>query len=104
MTTTEGEQLRLDGVHANLAAATAINRTYRDHAEEVITRYIRQGALFTADDIHRLIPEGIEPHSPNVLPSLLAYYSRRKLIRPVGWAASGRASRHASHNRIWRGN
>jgi hypothetical protein len=106
MTTTEqatGRQLREDGVAANLAAATAVHRSFREHAEQVLARYIRHGALFTADDIRQEIPDGVEPHSANVLPSLIGVYAARGVITPVGWAVSTRRSRHASHNRLWRG-
>lgn len=98
-----GEQLAIDGVEANLAAATAIHRTYRDHAEAVLARFARAETTFTADDVRDLIPAGVEPHSHNVLPSLINVWARRGAIQAVGWVRSTRPTRHASVNRVWRG-
>lgn len=98
-----GEQLQLNGVQANLAAATAGHRTFREHAETALAAFARSGVSFTADDIRDAIPPGIEPHSHNVLPSLIRTWAHRDAIRPVGWVRSNRASRHASVNRVWCG-
>lgn len=100
---TIGEQLRHTGIEANLAAALAPQRSFREHAELILGRLCRQGRQFTVDDVRQRIPDGIEPHSPNVLPSLIRLWSSRGAIEPVGWVRSNRASRHASVNRIWRG-
>lgn len=106
MTATEGEQLKIDGMAANAAAATAPHRgDYRQQAEKVLARFVAERREFTADDVHRAIPAGTEPpHSRNVLPSLMGIYSAQKVMVPVGWANSARASRHASRNRVWKGN
>lgn len=98
-----GEQLQFDGVQANLAAATAGHRTFREHAETALAAFARSGVSFTADDIRGAIPPGVEPHSHNVLPSLIRTWAHRGVIQPVGWVRSNRASRHASVNRVWRG-
>lgn len=102
-----GEQLRMEGMTANLAAQTAPHRDYREHAEHILAEFVRQRREFTADDVHRQLPDDIKPQSqqhPNVIPSLIGIYSAQKVIVPVGWANSTRASRHASRNRIWKGN
>jgi hypothetical protein len=101
--TEAGEQLRMIGIDACLAAAVSINRTYRQHAEAVITELIAAGDPFTADDVRRAMPTDLEAHHPNVLPSLLGCLSARGAIKPVDWATSGRRSRHASRNRVWIG-
>lgn len=101
--TTVGEQLRIDGIEANLAAAAALNRPYREHAELILADFARRQAEFTADDVRRLIPDGVEPHSHNVLPSLIRVWAARGAIQAVGWVRSTRPSRHASVNRMWRG-
>ncbi len=101
---TTGEQLRIDGVDANLAAATAGHRaTYRDHVEATLARYAREGTEFSAEDVRKTIPPGIEPHSHNVLPSLIRLWATRGAIEAVGWVRSTRPTRHASVNRLWRG-
>lgn len=101
---TSGQQLRMEGIDANLAAAQSINRTYRDHAETILAGFARSGREFTADDIRQAIPAGLEPHHPNVLPSLLGQWSAQERIQPVDWAMSQRRSRHSSRNRVWVGN
>lgn len=102
--TTIGEQLALDGIEANLAAATAPHRvTYRDHVEAIIAEFSRQRREFSAEDVRELIPEGVEPHSHNVLPSLIRVWAQRGAIEHAGWVAATRPSRHGSVNRVWRG-
>lgn len=99
-----GEQLQINGVAANLAAATAATRDFRDHAETILAAFSRQRREFTADDVREAIPpEADPPHSPNTLPSLINAWSRRGAIEPVGWVRSTRRTRHASVNRVWRG-
>lgn len=101
---TTGEQLRFDGVAANLAAAAAPHRSsYRDHVEAILAEFSRQGAKFTAEDVRKRVPTGVEPHSCNVLPSLIRLWSTRGAIEPVGWIAATRPQRHGSVNRVWRG-
>lgn len=92
------------GAARTQAAATAAHRiTYRDHAEAAIAAFIRENYAFTADDIHDEIPDGIEPHSPNLLPAVILTAARQHLIRQVGWRRSTRPSRHASMLRVWKG-
>lgn len=98
---TTDEQLRSDGITANLAAATSGNRDYRHHAERVLAEFIRRRIPFTADEIRKAIPDGVEAHHPNVLPSLLGAAASKHVIRPVGFTNSTRPSRHASRNRVW---
>lgn len=104
--TSKGEQLRMEGMAANVAAATAPHRgDYREQAERILAQFVRERREFTADDVHRAIPAGTgPPHSQNVLPSLMGIYAARKVIVPVGWVNSARVSRHASRNRVWKGN
>lgn len=102
--TSVGEQLAIDGIEANLAAATAPHRvTYRDHVEAILADFSRQGTEFTAEDVRKLIPDGVEPHSYNVLPSLIRLFSTRGAIEAVGWVAATRPERHGSVNRVWKG-
>ncbi len=101
---TTGEQLRLDGVEANLAAATAPHRvTFRDHVEALLAEHSRNRTEFSAEDIRKAIPDGVEPHSHNVLPSLIRLWATRGAIEPVGWIAATRPTRHGSVNRVWKG-
>jgi hypothetical protein len=97
-------QLRLDRMDDNLAAAQSVLRTYKDHAEAALIELARTGQEFTADDIRKRIPAGVEAHSPNVLPSLLGIWSAQDKILPVDWTTSKRPSRHSSRNRVWVGN
>lgn len=96
-----GEQLRIEGVEANLAAASAPHRPFLHHAEIALARFIREGRRFTAEDIRDEIPEGIEPHHHNVIGSMLSHASQRGDIVPVGVTRATRRSRHSSRNCIW---
>lgn len=99
-----GRQLRLDGIHNNLAAATAGHRLdYKHHAERAIANLAKTGQPFDADDIHRRIPPHITAHHPNVLPSLMHQARRAGLINHIGYRQSTRPSRHSGVIRIWQG-
>lgn len=98
-----GEQRRDTGVQAVLAASSGVNRSYRFYAERAIAAFVWENDPFTADDVHREIPEGVEPHSPNVLPAVIRSAAQRGVIVQVGWSKSNRPSRHASMQRIWKG-
>lgn len=100
---TNGEQLKLTGVGAVLAAATAPHRaSYKDAALAAIEELCASGRTWTLDDVHALIPAEVQPHSPNVLPALIASLSRNGRIVPDGWASSARPSRRAGYSRRWR--
>jgi len=99
----QGEQLKMVGIDACLAGATSVMRTYRQQAEQIIHDLIRAGDPFTADDVRRAMPPDLEPHSPNVLPSLLGNLASKGEITSVDWRISRRRSRHASRNRVWIG-
>ncbi|GAA5104725.1 hypothetical protein [Haloechinothrix salitolerans] len=92
------------GQEANLAAAVAVHRRYREAAETVLAELVREGRPFTAEDIRKGIPDDVEAHSPNVLPSVLGTWAARRLIVPCGEYRSRRRSRRASRNRVWIGN
>lgn len=89
------------GQAANLAAAVAVNRAYRAAAEAVLAELVREGRPFTAEDVREAVPHEVEPHSPNVLPSVLGTWAARRLIVPCGEYRSHRRSRRASRNRVW---
>ncbi|MEV7042245.1 hypothetical protein [Amycolatopsis sp. NPDC051061] len=89
------------GQEANLAAAVAVNRNYRAAAEAALAALVREGRPFTAEDVRNAVPDSVEPHSPNVLPSVLGTWAARRLIVPCGEYRSRRRSRRASRNRVW---
>lgn len=89
------------GQEATLAAAVAVNRDYRAAAEVALAALVREGRPFTAEDVRKAVPDGVEPHSPNVLPSVLGTWAARRLIVPCGEYRSRRRSRRASRNRVW---
>lgn len=96
-----GEQLRTDGINANLAAATAINREYREHAERALAELIRSKREFSADDIRTRIPKDVIAHHVNVLPSVIGAARSRGDIVPVGRCRTTRRTRHSSRNTVW---
>lgn len=95
--------LRQQGIEANLAAAVAVNRDYRHHAEVALGRLIRSGRAFTSDDVRRNIPAGMEGHHVNVLPSIIGTAAARREIVGVDRAVSGRRTRHGSQLTVWIG-
>ena len=98
-----GTDLRQQGIEANLAAAVAVNRDYRHHAEVALARLIRSGRAFTSDDVRKGIPAGMEGHHVNVLPSVIGTAAARREIVGVDRAVSGRRTRHGSQLTVWTG-
>lgn len=97
-----GHQRRAAGIAANLSAAEANRPSYDEAARAALSRCIRSGAPFSADDLHHHIPDDIEPDTThNVVPSLLGVYAAAGVIRRVGAANSTRPSRHGSRNALW---
>lgn len=96
---------RRAGQEANLAAAIAPHRQYRDAVETVLAELVASGQPFTADDVRNGVPDHVdaEAHSPNVLPSVLGIWAARRLIVPCGEYRSRRRPRRASRNRVWIG-
>lgn len=108
MATTEhspktGSQLRDQGIADVLDADHAVNRGVREHVEHVLDELIESGRPFCADDVHRLLPQDVQPHSPHLIPALFRTYAVREQIRQVGWATSTRPTRHAGVVRMWIG-
>ncbi|GAA2773605.1 hypothetical protein [Saccharopolyspora taberi] len=101
---TTGEQLQLAGVEANLAAATAPHRSdFLHYAEIALAELIAEGNEFDAEDVRKRIPADVQPHSPNVLPSLFSRAARAGLITYVGNRRATRRSRHAGRISRWTG-
>jgi len=104
-----GLALRDQGVDDCLAAADSVLRTgYREAAEHALAELAKSEQEFTADDVHRLIPKDLIPHSPNVLPSLFSQWSKKnkqkpRRIRTIGYRQSTRDSRHGGVVRVWVG-
>jgi hypothetical protein len=94
---------RHNGQSATLAAATATHRRYKEAAELALAELVADGRPFTVDDVRQRIPDDIQPHHPNVLPSLLGIWAERRLIVPCGEYRSQRRPRRASRNRVWMG-
>ena len=77
--TTAGEQLRLDGQDAALAAATVGHHDHPNRIEAWMTDHY------------------------NVLPALIGHHARRGHIHHVGWCSPTRRTRHNNPNRTWKG-
>lgn len=93
---------RAAGIAANLASASDNQPDYAEAARSALAACVRSGRPFTADDLHRAIPTGIEPdRSHNVVPSLLGASAAAGVIRRIGAAHSARPSRHSSRNALW---
>ena len=104
--TSAGEQLRLDGQDAALAAATVGHHDHPNHIETALTELIRSGREFSADHVRDLVPpetrDWMTDHY-NVLPALFGQHARRGHIHHVGWCSPTRRTRHNNPNRTWKG-
>jgi len=99
--TPTGPTLRDQGQDAVLAADTAVHRGFAEHVHDAVDQLIAAGQVFDAEDIRALVPEGVEPHSPNLLPAILGSLAARDRIRAVGHRRCTRPSRRAGWMRIW---
>lgn len=100
---TSGAQLRDQGQGAVISADAAVHRGYREHAEVAIAALIDKGMEFTTDEIRLLIPKGVRPHHPNLLPAILGSMAKNGHIRAVGFRKCTRPSRRAGWMRVWAG-
>lgn len=98
--TTIANPERREGIEANLAADLAPHRGYADHVRDVIER-MHPGEQFDADTVRSLLPLGVTPHHPNVLPSVFGSLAAAGLIRRVGEVNASRRTRHGSRNKVW---
>lgn len=116
--TSAGEQLRLDGQDAALAAATVGHHDHPNRIETALTELIRSGREFSADDVREALPpetqawlklKSIGPNGKvrtngNVLSSLIGAHSALNHITFTGrWEKPRRKERHANPNRVWKG-
>lgn len=102
MTTSDGEQLKLDGFAQVLAAEVAVNRgDYTAIIHSELERLIAEGRPFTSEDLTRAVPEGVEPHSPNVIGAIVGSAAKRGVIVPLGYTSSRRPSRRAGRLMVW---
>lgn len=92
------------GQNANLAAGQKGYRDDRHRVETAVATLARSGALFTADDIHRLVKhDGGADYDRNLVSSVLGIWAKNNRIRRVAYAVSAARSRHASRNGVWKG-
>ena len=100
---TTGTQLRGQGQADVLAADVAAHRGYAEHVHDAVDQLVAAGVHFDAEDVRALVPEGVEPHSPNLLPAILGSMAANDRIRAVGHRRCTRPSRRAGWMRIWAG-
>lgn len=98
---TTGTKLRDQGQDAVISADTAVHRGYREYVEDAVDALIGKGMEFTAEDIRMLIPKGVNPHHPNLLPAILGSMAANDRIRAVGHRRCTRPSRRAGWMRVW---
>lgn len=99
-----GEDLRDEAIETVIAADEAVHRNHRAAIEKVINDLIQQGAEFTADTVHAFLDEDTRTlASPYLIPALFRVASQEGRIEVIGYAISGRPSRHMGMLRVWRG-
>lgn len=101
---TTGEQLKLDGQSACLAAATVGHHDHANRIDLTIYRITATGTEWSADDVRDQVPadtrEWLE-HNGNVLASLIGQHAKAGRITAVGDAPTRRARRRTNRNRRW---
>ncbi|MFJ8815465.1 hypothetical protein [Amycolatopsis thermoflava] len=92
------------GQAANLAAGRKSYRDDRHRVETAVATLARSGAMFTADDVHRLVAHDAHgaTYDPNLVSSVLGVWAQQKRIVRVADSVSARRSRRASRNSVWR--
>jgi hypothetical protein len=78
------------------------NSALRIAVENALDTCIADGQPFTADDVRKLLPVGVQGGT-NVLPSVIGIAAGRRRITAVDSAVSARRSRHSSRLRVWVG-
>ncbi|GGM85031.1 hypothetical protein GCM10012275_64750 [Longimycelium tulufanense] len=98
-----GKQLRDRGFAEVTAADRAVHRNVGERIKAAIDQLLAEGGEWTAEDVRARLPEGVEPHSPNLLGAIIGNYASRGLIRRVDLRTSRRPSRHAAEIKVWAG-
>lgn len=98
---TTGEQLKLEGITAVLAAATAPHRPWRWHAELALNTLIAKGDPFTIEDLRKLVPTDITPHHHNAWGALISTAAQAGHIQRCGIAKTHRKRAHAREVKLW---
>ena len=98
-----GDELRDQGVSDCLSADNAIHRGHRPLVEHALDELITLGLPFTSDDVREYLGPNFQPHSANLLPSVIQNYAATRRIIATGWTRSTRPSRHGGVVRVWIG-
>lgn len=104
--TITGESLR-DAGQAAVIAADEMEANAGEYITAQIREFIDEGREFSADDIrealdgYRPIRRAMAIH-PNLLPAIMAGFSKKKAIVPVGVCRPSRASRRTNWNMVWK--
>lgn len=107
---TTGLERRDEGWSAVQAADVAVNRGYGDHIRDALADLIEHGEPFTADDVAERAQTIAgyaghlgEPHSPNLLGSIIGTAARTGRITRTGRRCrSTHPTRNAAYNAEWR--
>lgn len=107
---TTGLERRDEGWSAVQAADAAVNRMYGDHIRDALIDLIQLGEPFTADDIADRARERAgycgdldEPHSPNLIGSIIGTAARAgRITRTGNRRRSTHPSRNAAYNAEWK--
>lgn len=107
---TTGLERRDEGWSAVQAADQAVNRDYGDHICAALDLLIDKGEPFTTDDVTELAAWGAarcmwrcEPHSPNLIGSIIGTAARAGRIQRTGnRRRSTHPSRNAAYNAEWK--
>jgi len=98
-----GQQLRDQGQAEVIAADTAVHRMAGTHIRAAIDQLAAKGEPFTAEDVRKLLPEEVRPHSDNLLPAYIGGAAGAGRITAVGWATCTRPERRGGPMRRWIG-
>lgn len=108
---TTGLERRDEGWSAVQAADRAVNRDYGDHIRAALVGLIDSGRPFTSDDVADLAsrsaalchPHCREPHSPNLIGSIIGTAARAgRITRTGNRRRSTHPSRNAAYNAEWK--
>lgn len=96
---------RHSGQARNLAAGTKPYRDDRHRVEVAVNTLAKSGAMFTADDVHRLVKHDNDgaDYDRNLVSSVLGVWAQARRIVRIAYAVSTSKTRHASKNGVWRG-
>lgn len=99
MTNLFSEHPALDAYYASIRG----HDNWHDVANRAMRHLVNTGLPFSADDVRELVPDDVQPPTPNAYGGLFLSWSKQGLIKRIGGGTSRATKRNGGHRHVWVG-